>query len=60
VWMKVPFYDESTWSWWNSFRGTCNHDRRVYLALELSATNDAEVSPHILNRWLGEPVKALM
>eukprot|EP00096_Caligus_rogercresseyi_P011740 TRINITY_DN4721_c0_g1_i1.p1 TRINITY_DN4721_c0_g1~~TRINITY_DN4721_c0_g1_i1.p1 ORF type:complete len:624 (+),score=187.06 TRINITY_DN4721_c0_g1_i1:30-1874(+) len=60
VWMKVPFYDESTWSWWNSFRGTCNHDRRVYLALELSATNDAEVSPHILNRWLGEPVKALI
>ncbi|XP_040572050.1 protein arginine N-methyltransferase 5 [Lepeophtheirus salmonis] len=59
VWIHIPFYDESTWAWWNDFRGSCNHDRRVFLALELS-TNDQEMSSHILNRWLGEPVKALI
>ncbi|CAB4054877.1 PRMT5 [Lepeophtheirus salmonis] len=28
VWIHIPFYDESTWAWWNDFRGSCNHDRR--------------------------------
>lgn len=50
---------EDSWEWWHSFRIACNYDKHVGLVLELP---EAEHMPSILevDRWVGEPVKALV
>jgi protein arginine N-methyltransferase 5 len=39
---------------WNTFRLLCDHSVKLYVALELTADLPEQ---HILDRWLGEPVK---
>ncbi|XP_063221262.1 protein arginine N-methyltransferase 5 isoform X1 [Bacillus rossius redtenbacheri] len=52
----APFR-EDTWEWWNEFRGLCNFDKKLALALEL--TPDIP-SKEEVDRWLGEPIKCLI
>ncbi|CAH2294501.1 arginine N-methyltransferase 5 isoform X1 [Pelobates cultripes] len=47
--------EEKTWNWWNSFRTLCDYNKRVALAIEVGADLP---SGHIIDRWLGEPIKA--
>jgi protein arginine N-methyltransferase 5 len=48
---------DDTWHWWNNFRCTANFEKKLSLALELTADlPDAED----IERWLGEPIKCLV
>nr|CAG4641509.1 EOG090X028A [Eurycercus lamellatus] len=49
--------DGDTWHWWNNFRCTANFEKKLSLALELTADLPDSVS---VERWLGEPVKCLV
>lgn len=49
--------NEDTWHWWNNFRSTANFEKKLSLALELTA--DLPDSDEI-DRWLGEPIKCLV
>nr|CAG4640678.1 EOG090X028A [Eulimnadia texana] len=53
----VPSDMEDTWQWWNSLRTIADFEKKLGLALELSADLPDE---EILNRWLGEPVRCLV
>lgn len=70
VWVNIPLIHPSryspiaeeecdTWDWWNDFRTQCDYDRRLGVALDL-----CDVKHFLpiweLNRWIGEPVKALV
>ncbi|KAL4706818.1 hypothetical protein ACJJTC_010052 [Scirpophaga incertulas] len=74
VWVQVPMVDsrslktysetdesESPWNepwyWWSKFHERLDYDKKVGVVLELSADLP---SKEILNRWLGEPVKAVI
>ncbi|KAG5898200.1 hypothetical protein JTB14_005580 [Gonioctena quinquepunctata] len=70
VWVNIPMVHPSRfspiaesefdmWDWWNDFRTLCNYDKRLGLALDLC---DLEhIVPNLeLNRWIGEPVKAIV
>ena len=46
-----------TWEWWDVFRGCANTEKRLFLALSLDKGIPDEDR---LERWLGEPVKALI
>ena len=46
-----------TWQWWDVFRGCANTEKRLFLALSLDKDPPDESR---LERWLGEPVKALI
>ena len=46
-----------TWHWWNRFRCTANFEKRLVLALELTADLPDSTA---INRWLGEPVRCLI
>uniref|UniRef100_A0A0B7AFA1 Protein arginine N-methyltransferase n=1 Tax=Arion vulgaris TaxID=1028688 RepID=A0A0B7AFA1_9EUPU len=48
---------DDTWLWWNHFRCLCDCNKRLGVALEL--TENLPPSP-VIDRWLGEPVKAVM
>ncbi len=48
---------QDTWSWWNNFRSVGNFEKKLGLALELSADLPDSI---IIDRWLGEPVKCLI
>ncbi|ESO87913.1 hypothetical protein LOTGIDRAFT_194048 [Lottia gigantea] len=48
---------DDTWEWWNTFRTLCDSNKRLGVALELTADLPSTV---ILNRWIGEPVKVLI
>lgn len=50
---------EDTWEWWNELRTFCHFNKHLYVALEMP---DAKNLPSVdeLNRWAGEPVKALI
>ena len=48
---------EDTWEWWDVFRGCANTEKRLFLALSLDKDPPDELR---LERWLGEPVKALI
>lgn len=45
------------WEWWNVFRSVCNYNRRLGLALEVTADIP---SAEEITRWLGEPVRSLI
>ena len=48
---------DDTWHWWNNFRCTANFEKKLSLALELTADlPDADE----IDRWLGEPIKCLV
>lgn len=70
VWVNIPLIHSSRyssvseqeydcWEWWNDFRTYCGYDKRLGIALDL-----CEVKHYLplceLNRWVGEPVKALV
>jgi len=46
-----------TWEWWDIFRGCANTEKGLFLALILDKDAPDEKR---LQRWLGEPVKALI
>ena len=48
---------QDTWDWWDVFRGCANTEKRLFLALSLDKDPPDELR---LERWLGEPVKALI
>lgn len=71
IWIKIPMVhpsrysplcDESeredSWEWWNNLRRYCHYDKRLGLVLEMPYKNHVP-SQNELNRWIGEPVKAL-
>ncbi|KAJ8734133.1 hypothetical protein PYW07_014684 [Mythimna separata] len=46
-----------TWLWWSKFHERLEWDKRVGVALELSADLPSD---EVVQRWLGEPVKAII
>lgn len=46
-----------TWAWWSKFHEHLDWDKRIGLILELSADLPSE---EVLERWLGEPIKAII
>lgn len=48
---------DDTWFWWHSFRTLCDSNKRVNVALEITADLPSE---KCLNRWLSEPVKCVV
>nr|CAG4634648.1 EOG090X028A [Alona affinis] len=49
--------DQDTWQWWNTFRCTANFEKRLCVALELTADLPESTA---IDRWLGEPVRCLI
>lgn len=49
--------NQDTWHWWNTFRSTANFEKRLCLALELTADLPDSTA---IDRWLGEPVRCLL
>ncbi|EMP30591.1 Protein arginine N-methyltransferase 5 [Chelonia mydas] len=47
--------DEKTWIWWHDFRTLCDYNKRIAVALEVGPDLP---SNHVIDRWLGEPIKA--
>lgn len=47
----------NTWKLWSAFSTACDYNKSVYLALELSTDLPDQQE---LNRWLGEPIKAVI
>lgn len=48
---------EDPWHWWNSFRCAANFEKKLCVALELSADLPDSAA---VDRWLGEPVRCLI
>jgi protein arginine N-methyltransferase 5 len=46
------------WHWWNSMRNLCSHHKKFSPVLELNSKDVP--SEEICNRWLGEPLKAVI
>ncbi|NP_001084480.1 protein arginine N-methyltransferase 5 [Xenopus laevis] len=47
--------EERTWIWWHNFRSLCDYNKKIALAIEIGADLP---SGHVIDRWLGEPIKA--
>lgn len=45
---------QDSWDWWNTIRNIVGNERRLGLALEMSADIP---SPESIKRWLGEPIR---
>jgi len=50
-------YSSDSWQWWNRLRTLCDSNKRLGLLLELTADLPSEV---VIQRWLGEPIKAVL
>lgn len=50
---------EDTWEWWNDFATYCNYNKHLGLLLELPDKDNIPPDCEI-DRWIGEPVKALI
>ncbi|KAK3086104.1 hypothetical protein FSP39_013632 [Pinctada imbricata] len=48
---------DDTWKWWHKFRTLCEAQKRLSVALELTANLPSE---DVINRWLSEPVKCVV
>ncbi|XP_066254290.1 protein arginine N-methyltransferase 5 [Euwallacea similis] len=70
IWVQIPLVhisrdnpmgeiEHDTWDWWNEFRTYCDYDKRVGLVLEIPDVKHLP-SAEELDRWVGEPVKALV
>lgn len=58
--VRVPMAandDVDTWKIWSSFSAACDYHRSINLALELSIDLPDQLE---LDRWLGEPIKAVI
>ncbi|ELU14784.1 hypothetical protein CAPTEDRAFT_161444 [Capitella teleta] len=44
-----------TWGWWNRVRTLCDSSKKLSIVLEVSADLPSKA---VMDRWLGEPVKA--
>uniref|UniRef100_V5H6U8 Protein kinase inhibitor n=1 Tax=Ixodes ricinus TaxID=34613 RepID=V5H6U8_IXORI len=55
--MAADATDQDPWEWWNRFRSICATDKRLGVALRLTANLPSE--EHLL-RWFGEPVRCLL
>ncbi|CAN8024145.1 unnamed protein product [Ixodes persulcatus] len=55
--MAADATDQDPWEWWNRFRSICATDKRLGVALRLTANLPSE--EHLL-RWYGEPVWCLL
>ncbi|XP_064640295.1 protein arginine N-methyltransferase 5-like [Lineus longissimus] len=56
----MPHNEETvkdTWEWWNKFRTICDFNRKIAVALELSADL---ISEEHIDRWFGEPLKVVI
>lgn len=51
-------YSMDTWEWWNQIRNLCDNHRKLAPVLELNSK--MLKSEEKINRWLGEPLKAVM
>ncbi|KAL3179760.1 hypothetical protein MRX96_037748 [Rhipicephalus microplus] len=49
--------DDDPWEWWNVIRGVAGPEKRIGVALRLTADMPSEET---LRRWLGEPVRCLV
>uniref|UniRef100_A0A8C4N9H1 Protein arginine N-methyltransferase 5 n=1 Tax=Eptatretus burgeri TaxID=7764 RepID=A0A8C4N9H1_EPTBU len=49
--------NEDTWLWWHRFRCLCDYNKRINLALEITADLPSEDE---VGKWLGEPIKAAL
>jgi len=50
--------DTDTWEWWNRLRCLCDNSKKLAVVLEL---NDKTVADDaVINRWVGEPLKAVV
>ncbi|XP_072357647.1 protein arginine N-methyltransferase 5 [Scyliorhinus torazame] len=47
--------EEKTWLWWHHFRALCDYNKRITLALAVGADLPSD---SVIDRWLGEPIKA--
>ncbi|XP_045600789.2 protein arginine N-methyltransferase 5 [Procambarus clarkii] len=47
-------FDIDTWAWWNRFHTIANIQKKIGLALEVSADLPDQ---SVIDRWLGEPVR---
>ncbi len=62
LWMQVPIKyhsdrdDGDPWNVWNNVRFQCSHHVKLGVALEI----DGMSTPRDLERWLGEPIKAII
>jgi len=56
---REPLEEDSDtpWHWWNRFRCLANSEKRLGVALEMTADLPDEAA---INRWLGEPVRCLI
>lgn len=54
---EEPSGDQEPWEWWNLLRNISGTDKRIGVALRLSADLPSE---KCLRRWLGEPVRCLI
>lgn len=45
------------WLWWTKFHERMGWDKRIGVVIELSADLPSQ---EVLNRWLGEPIKAVI
>lgn len=72
VWVEIPMVHPSrfsplynpeeqddSWEWWNDLRRYCHYDKRLGLVLELPDVKQVPSAAE-LDRWIGEPVKALV
>jgi len=48
---------EDTWLWWNRLRSLCDHNKRLCVALEVTA-DVPEFD--VIEKWMSEPVKAII
>ncbi|XP_014261585.1 protein arginine N-methyltransferase 5 [Cimex lectularius] len=49
--------DSDPWDWWNNFKLMCNSDKRLGVALQVTADLPSE---EVITRWFGEPIKVIV
>lgn len=55
--MRAGRAEADSWQWWNQVRGLCGHHTKLGILLEVPEN----LPPHEeIQRWLGEPVRALV
>ncbi|XP_069940750.1 protein arginine N-methyltransferase 5 isoform X1 [Cherax quadricarinatus] len=52
---SVDGFAIDTWTWWNKFHSVANIQKKIGLALEISADLPEQ---SVIDRWLGEPVRS--
>ncbi|KAF4522873.1 hypothetical protein B566_EDAN012808 [Ephemera danica] len=55
--IEEPSKENDTWEWWNTFRSVCNFEKKLGLALEVTANIPSQQE---VERWMGEPIKCFI